>query len=84
MAYGGLPFPDTGCPVPDVANINLVRQTNWTIYYGPPLYQVYTLKFGWSVGVFQATQPIPFPMYEPLVSCMVAQCRFKPASDSYL
>ena len=24
MAYGGLPFPDTGCPVPGVGNIYLV------------------------------------------------------------
>ena len=24
MAYGGLPFPGTGCPVPDVGNIYLV------------------------------------------------------------
>ena len=24
VAYGGLPFPGTGCPVPDVGNIYLV------------------------------------------------------------
>ena len=24
VAYGGLPFPGTGCPVPDVGNIHIV------------------------------------------------------------
>ena len=24
MAYGALPFPGTGCPVPDVGNIYLI------------------------------------------------------------
>ena len=26
MAYGGLPFPGTGCPVPDVGNIYLISK----------------------------------------------------------
>ena len=31
MAYGALPFPGTGCPVPDVANIYFELSNVWVI-----------------------------------------------------
>ena len=72
MAYGGLPFSDTGCPVPDVYiyhvsdMINvwdtlstvihlhwmilptdiLFGTTDWIMYDGPLLYQIYILYLG--------------------------------------
>ena len=53
MAYGGLPFPDTNCRVSVVNKIRVIwndqcrgncRKRDWTIYHGPPLYQIYTFK----------------------------------------
>ena len=68
MAYGDMPFPETGCPLPDVyiyyvsgminvwetistfihpldvsAHGHSFWTTDWIIYNGPPLYQIYIL-----------------------------------------
>ena len=56
MAYGGLPFPDIGCPVPGVYMyyvpdmITVWDHTVWIIQDGPPLYQIYMLNLGQSAG----------------------------------
>ena len=51
MAYGGLPFTGTGCPVPDVVNIYFIRNI-WATYFYTE-YMGYLLKLSPTYFLFE-------------------------------